>query len=74
MPDVTRSTHAYLLRLRRAQNGQRPVWRYELEAADGSVRHQFRTLDGMMNFLARLTDEGLTDLAQSRTSHDGSVV
>ncbi len=46
---------AYLLRLRRVDNGGLPVWLFALESPDGRSRHWFSDLAALMAFLALIT-------------------
>jgi len=49
---------AYLLRLRRLDNGGQPLWLFILESTDGRSQHRFRDLAALTEFLAQMTGEG----------------
>lgn len=69
MNSAFEQSRVYLLRLRRLDNNDQPLWYFTLESVDGSTRHEFRGLPALTDFLSLCT-VALDVQAQRATTED----
>jgi hypothetical protein len=66
LPVQNAGYHAFLLRLRRCANGEKPVWRFSLERPGQPGLLLFSSVDELVRFLLALMDDEVAGQSQNQ--------